>query len=125
MSVVDEYLAGLAPEPKAALETLRSVIVAAFPDVEEVISYGMPGFKYRGKYLGGYSAFKNHLSFFPTAHPIEVHHDKLSDFKLSKGTIEFHLDNPIDPDLIVALVKTRVDDIDNAGAMYSKKLLGF
>jgi uncharacterized protein YdhG (YjbR/CyaY superfamily) len=63
---VDEYLANT-PEPaRAALKHLRDVIRAVVPkETTELISYGIPMFKYNGM-LVGYAAFKKHCSLFPT-----------------------------------------------------------
>ena len=57
---VDEYLAGI-PEPaQSTLKHIRAVIRSVVPaETAEVISYGIPMFKYRGM-LVGYAAFKNH-----------------------------------------------------------------
>ena len=113
MSVIDEYLATIEPDHKVALEKIRDTILTVVPDADEVMSYGMPGFKYRGKYLAGFDSFKNHMSFFPTPHPIEVHKEKFSGYKLSKGTIRFDVNNPLPESLIVELIKTRMATIDS------------
>ena len=42
---IDEYLAGLSPENRAALQKLRRAVLAAAPGAEECISYGMPAFR--------------------------------------------------------------------------------
>ncbi len=112
MTVIDDYLSKIEPEKKLQLERIRSIILHTAPDVKEVISYGMPGFKYHGKYLAGFDSFKDHMSFFPTAHPIEVLKDKLQGYKLSKGTIQFDVENPPAGSLIVELIKVRMADID-------------
>ena len=65
MSAVDDYLAALPPDQRAALEHLRATIRAAAPDATEAISYGMPAFKQDGRGLVGYAAFKAHCSLFP------------------------------------------------------------
>lgn len=111
MSVVDDYLAEVDEPQRAELERIRQIVKRAAPAAEEVISYGMPVFKYHGQYLIGFAAFKNHLSLFPASHPIEVLKDRLSDFKLSKGTIQFTLDHPIPESLIKQLVDIRLTDI--------------
>lgn len=65
VSDVDSYLAGV-PEPaRSTLEKVRQAIRAAVPEAQESISYQMPAFKYRGRFLVSYAAFKNHCSFFP------------------------------------------------------------
>ncbi len=63
---VDEYLAST-PEPaRTTLKHIRAVIRSVVPaETTEVISYGIPMFKFNGM-LVGYAAFKNHCSLFPT-----------------------------------------------------------
>jgi uncharacterized protein YdhG (YjbR/CyaY superfamily) len=113
MSVIDEYLEQLSSAQKEELERVRVIVQQTVPEAEEVISYGMPGFKYNGKYLIGFAAFKNHLSIFPTAGPIEVIKDRLGAFKLSKGTIQFTTDTPIPESLIKELIASRVSSISS------------
>ncbi len=55
---VDEYLQGLPPEQRAALEILRKQIMEAAPGVVEGIGWGVPQFKVNGKYVAGFSASK-------------------------------------------------------------------
>ena len=62
---VEAYLASLTPEQRAALDALRGAIRAAAPDATEGISYSMAAFKYDGKGLVCYAAFKDHYSLFP------------------------------------------------------------
>jgi uncharacterized protein YdhG (YjbR/CyaY superfamily) len=56
---VDEYLAGVPPAMRESLEKLRETIKAAAPEKAEVISYGVPMFKYRGRALVSYGAGKD------------------------------------------------------------------
>jgi len=111
MPVIDDYLRNV-PEPqKEQLQRIRNIVKQAVPTAEEVISYGMPGFTYNKKYLIGFAPFKDHLSVFPTSHPVESLKEKLSAFKLSKGTIQFTIDNPIPESIIKELLNIRVADI--------------
>ena len=111
MTIIDEYLKNMPSPQKAELERVRQIVKKTLPEAEEVISYGMPGFKYKHKYLIGFSAFKDHLSLFPTSHPVEVLKGKLGGYKLSRGTIQFTLDNPVPEDIIKEVVQIRVADI--------------
>lgn len=114
MQAVEKYLTKV-PEPdRAELERVRQAVKAACPDAEEVITYAMPGFKYRGKYLIAYAAFKDHLSVFPGAQAIETLGEKLKGFTISKGTVQFTLDRPLPDQLITQLVQSRMHDIDAA-----------
>lgn len=112
MNAVDEYLNKLSHAEKIALEHIRHIVKTELPEAEEVISYGMPGFKYKGKYLLGYAAFKDHLSFFPTSEPVELLNSKLSEFKLSKGAIQFFTERPIPDDVIIKALKIRINAIN-------------
>jgi uncharacterized protein YdhG (YjbR/CyaY superfamily) len=105
MSVIDDYLGKLTPEQKAELERVRAIAKTIVPDAEEVISYGMPVLKYKGAYLIGFAAFKDHLSLFPGAEPIEVLRKELAGFKISKGTIQFTPDNQL-PKLLIKKIVT-------------------
>jgi hypothetical protein len=66
-SSVEHYLSQLPEEARATLEKLRKTIKAAAPNTTETISYQMPTFKYQGRALVGFAAFKNHCSLFPIA----------------------------------------------------------
>ena len=106
---VENYLAGLPAESRAALERLRQTIRAAAPDATEAISYQMPAFKDHGRSLVAYAAFKDHCSFFPmSSRVIEAYKDELKPFQTGKGTIRFHIDRPLPVALVRKLVKARI-----------------
>jgi uncharacterized protein YdhG (YjbR/CyaY superfamily) len=109
----DEYLAGVDPPRRAALEHIRTLVKAAAPELEEGKSYAMPAFKYRGKGVVGFIAARNHLSLFPfSGQVVEDFRDRLDGFELSKGTIRFSLENPLPDDLVRDIVRRRIADID-------------
>jgi uncharacterized protein YdhG (YjbR/CyaY superfamily) len=105
---IDEYLAPLSDEQRAALEKLRRDIKAVAPRAEECISYQIPAFRLGGRVLVWFGAAKNHCSFYPGAFPIEAHKDELRAYKTSKGTIRFQASNPLPAPLVRKLVKTRI-----------------
>ena len=105
---IDEYLAPLSSEKRAALEKLRSAIKAAAPDADECISYGIPAFRLDGKLLVAFGAATKHCAFYPGAHPVRAHKQELSAYDTSKGTIRFPADRPLPVTLVRRLVKTRV-----------------
>ena len=112
MTVIDTYLKTLSEPEAAELERMRDIVHEIVPDATEVISYGMPGFRYHGKYMLGFNAFKDHLSLFPTGGPVEKFKNKLGDFKLSKGTIQFTVVKPIPDLLLKQIVQERIREID-------------
>lgn len=113
---IDEYLAPLSNEKRAALEKLRKDIKSAAPKAEECISYQVPGLRLGGRLLVSFGAAANHCSFYPGAYPIEAHRDELKAYSTSKGTIRFPADKPLPTTLVRKLVKSRI-------AEYSAKRL--
>ena len=104
---VDQWLARLEPEQRAALEKLRAQILAAAPGADETISYGMPTFVLHG-HLVAFGAFKKHLSFFPMSSSLIAEHAEAAAFATSTGTMQFQPDKPIPAALVKKLVKARI-----------------
>jgi uncharacterized protein YdhG (YjbR/CyaY superfamily) len=46
---VDKYLRGVEEPKRSVLQTLRGTILEIVPEAEQVISYGIPAFRVRGK----------------------------------------------------------------------------
>ena len=113
MSVIDDYLQALSEPNRLELERIRKLVLEMAPDAEEVTTYGLPGFKYKKKYLVAFAAFKDHLGLFPTPGPIAALQDKLHGYKLSKGTIQFTLDNPLPESLLREIIQHRIHTIEN------------
>ena len=108
LQTIDEYLAPLSKEKRAALEKLRKAIKSAAPRAEECISYGIPGFRLNGKLLVSFGAAAKHCAFYPGGHPVKTHQDELKSYDTSKGTIRFPADSPLPATLVRKLVKSRV-----------------
>ena len=105
---IDEYLAPLSNEKRAALEKLRRAIKSTVPEAEECISYQIPAFRLRGRMLVAFGAAANHCAFYPGAYPVKAHKDDLTAYDTSKGTIRFQADNPLPVALVRKLVKARI-----------------
>ncbi len=106
----EDYLATLEPGPRAAIDKLRAVILAAAPEATPVISYGMPGFKdHTGRAVVCYCAFKDHYSLFPMGTSVfEVLGELLEPYRAGKGTIQFQYDERLPITLVKRLVKERL-----------------
>jgi uncharacterized protein YdhG (YjbR/CyaY superfamily) len=112
MSEIDDYLAALPEDQRAALEHVRSIVAQAAPDAEEGKSYGIPAFRYRGKPLIGFHAARQHLSVHPfSPEVIDAVRDRLEGFDLAKGTIRFSPEHPLPDDVIQALVEHRLAEL--------------
>lgn len=113
MTVIDDMLSKVEPSQRTELERIRQLIKRICPDAKEVMTYGMPGFKYKDKYLISFGAFKDHLSIFPGAELIETLKGKLKPYRLSKGTIQFTHDTPIPDALLTEIIELCVSRIDS------------
>lgn len=111
---VDEYLAGV-PEPaRGTLKKIRAAIRSAMPpETTEVISYGIPAFKYKGL-LMWFAAFSGHCSLFPTMSVIRAFKNELKAYEISKGTVRFPVNKPPPATLLKKMVKARVAEVERA-----------
>ena len=110
---VDAILAALSAEQRAVMQRLRATIAAAAPEAEDAISYGAPAFRYHGRPLVAYAAYKAHCSFFPMSPElIERHEAELAAFVTAKGTIQFTPERPLPRDLVERMVRERMAQID-------------
>jgi uncharacterized protein YdhG (YjbR/CyaY superfamily) len=103
----DGFLAALDPQKRAALEKLRKVIRAVAPEAEECISYGIPAFRMRGKFLVGLGAGADHCSFYPGS-ALDNFRADLKGYDTGKGTIRFQPEKPLPTALVRRLVKARI-----------------
>ena len=111
---IDEYLAPLSADKRAALQKLRKTIRAAAPKAEEYISYGLAAFRLDGKPLVAFGASANHCAFYPmSSWTVEAHEAELKAYATSKGTIRFDPAKPLPAALVRKLVKERI--AENAG----------
>ena len=114
MTEIDQYLEKSAtPGQIKDLNKIRKIAKQLAPESEDIIRYGIPTIKYKGKNLIHFAPFKDHMSLFPGSHPIEVLGKKLTKFKLSKGTIQFTEADPIPEELIKEIIQLRINDIND------------
>ncbi|MEA2612094.1 MAG: hypothetical protein QOI52_53, partial [Chloroflexota bacterium] len=90
-ATVEDYLAGLPADRRAAFETLRRAARAGAPEATERIAYGMPALRSHGRqFLVSYAAFKAHYSLFPASDAvIQACGADLAPYLSGKGTIRF------------------------------------
>ena len=105
----DSYIATQPEATRLILEQLRQIIKEIAPEAEESISYQMPAFKLNGM-LVWYAGYKKHVGFYPSSKPIQVFKDELTDYKTSKGAIQFPLNKPLPVELITKIVKFKIDE---------------
>lgn len=106
---VDEYLATFPPATKTLLKKIRATIKAAAPQADEIISYGIAGYKYHG-ILIYFAGFTNHVSIYPAPRSNEIFKEELARYKGGKGTVQFPLDKHLPLYLIKRIVQFRAGE---------------
>jgi uncharacterized protein YdhG (YjbR/CyaY superfamily) len=109
---IDEYLASVPADKRAALQKLRKAIRAAAPSAEEGFSYGLPAFRLNGRPLVCFGAATTHCSFFPMSPAVlNAHARDLEAYETSKGTIRFGPAQPLPATLVRKIVKARMAEM--------------
>ncbi len=105
---IDEYLAAVRDDQRAALAKLRQTIRAAAPQAEECISYQLAAFRLHGRMLVAFGAAAKHCAFFPmNGTAVQTHREALAGYATSKGTIRFTPEKPLPAALVRKIVKER------------------
>lgn len=105
---IDDYIESFPEEIRNLLDQMRTTITKAAPNAEELISYGMPAFKLNGM-LVWFAAHTKHIGFYPRGSGIEEFKQDISNYKSSKGAVQFPFDKPLPLDLITKIVEFRVN----------------
>jgi uncharacterized protein YdhG (YjbR/CyaY superfamily) len=109
ITTMDEYIAQFPKNVRDILEELRKVIHETAPGAEEAMRYGIPTFRFRGN-LVHFAAFKNHIGFYPAPSAINAFTEELSKYKLSKGTVQFPINEPLPFALVREIVRYRLKE---------------
>lgn len=113
MSVITDYIANLSPPEQEVWNQFRDIVYKEVPDVEDAFSYGIPTYRYKGKYMIAFASTKKGLSIYPGAYLSDPLMQAVKPFRSGKGTLAFTLKQPIPKDTLRALVqecKAKVDD---------------
>jgi uncharacterized protein YdhG (YjbR/CyaY superfamily) len=112
---VEDFLATLPDDRRAALQHLRELTQKTCPAAIEGFGYGMPGYKYRGRPLIYFSSFKKHMSIFAVGYEgINRHRPELANYEIRAGTIHFQAEKPLPDRLVKTMISERMADIDAA-----------
>ncbi len=101
---VDGYIAAQPAPPQATLHQLRHLIRTAAPGAQEVISYGMPAYKFHGM-LAYFNAHTRHYGLYVMPPVLQAFKAKLAGYKLAKATIQFPFGTPLPESLITEIIQ--------------------
>lgn len=100
MTVIEDYINQTEISHQKKLNEIYCVIKELTQTAEETLSWGMPTFKLKGN-LVHFADNKHHLGFYPGPTGVEVFKSELTEYKYSKGAIQF----PYNKDLPIELIK--------------------
>jgi len=110
-SSIDEYISEFPAEIQKVLEEIRTLIRDVAPDAVETISYAIPTFDLNGKHLVHFAGYAKHVGLYPAPSGMEVFETELAQYKHSKGSVQFPLDQPLPADLVRRIVEFRVAEV--------------
>jgi len=113
MSEVDDYLASVPGDKRAALDKLRKTIRTIIPKAEECISYKIPAYRLDGSVVAGFRATAKGCSYFPfSGSTLRTLAGDLEDYEQTKGSLHFRPDKPLPATLVRKLIKARIAEIE-------------
>ena len=106
---IDDYLVGVEPQKRAALQKLRSMIWAALPAAEECISYSIPAFRLDGRIVAVFAATKSGCSYFPfSGATLGTMVDQIKRYERTKSSLHFDPANGLPQTLVRKLLRARI-----------------
>jgi uncharacterized protein YdhG (YjbR/CyaY superfamily) len=109
---VDDYIVSQPEAVQRVLKRVRSIIRKAVPAAEEMISYGIPAYKLRGRPVIYFAGWSQHYSLYPSSDRLaSAFKAALAPYQISKGTIRFPLSAPVPMRLIEGIVKFRAHEV--------------
>jgi uncharacterized protein YdhG (YjbR/CyaY superfamily) len=108
-TTIDEYLAGVPPDQRAALQKLRATIRSIVPGAEECISYNLPAFRLDGRIVGGFAATARGCSYYPfSGTTLKTLAREVARYRGTKGALHFPANEPLPKALVRKLIRTRI-----------------
>ena len=88
---------------------IRKSILEIVPDAQEVVSYGMPAFKYQGNVVAGILNNSNYVGYYPfSGSVLSVLKKELRNYTQTKSALHVPLDKGISKSLIKKLIQVRI-----------------
>lgn len=107
---VSSYISAAPKEARPHLKKIRATVTSAVPKAEEKISWGKPYYRYYGM-LGGFDAFKNHVTFEVWTDVLRAEERKFLEekgYKTGKRTFQIRYDQRVPTTIIKKLLQAQV-----------------
>jgi len=125
MSVIDDYLAQTTPENRAVLQHIRELTHEQIGNLEEVMSYGMPGFRYtpKGKIVLGFAVNKHSMSIYPhSGQTLDHMSSDITPYRSALSALQFTPEKQLPDELVREFLQVRLQEIlDGYGGKKSSK----
>lgn len=120
---VDDYIASHPPATQRVLQQVRAAVRRGVPKADEVISYGIAGYRIHGYVAMHFAGWKQHYSFYPAgAKLVAAFKEDLAPYEVNnKGTVRFPLSEPVPTRLIAKIAKFRANEVAEVAAARAKK----
>lgn len=104
----DAYIAAASERFRPVLRHLRDLLRTALPGAEEMVAYGMPGFRIRGSVVAGCAAFSRQAGLYVLGPAISEHAEEIAEagLKATRTGITFPPSTPLPDDLVMRLAQT-------------------
>ena len=110
---VEEYFNAQPEKTRLALIELRKCILDVVPDAIEMFNYNIPAY---ALVKGGkrdqqimIAGYKKHVGLYPHPTVMEKFDNELDEYKKGKGSVQFPLDKTLPTDLIMRMIKYRIE----------------
>lgn len=101
---IDDYISMQSEELWPLLNQIRNTIREALPYAEERISWSMPTY-WNKQNIIHFAAFKKHIGLYPGDKAVDHFSEKLTEYKTSKGAVQFPYSKPLPLELITEIAK--------------------
>lgn len=114
---IDDYINYQPIHAQEKLKQIRNLIHEIVPDVKEKLNYKIPSFNLVGSNKLDHqimmAAYAKFIGFYPFPGTIEAFKEKLKNYKLGKGSIQFPYSVELPTALIKEMILFRAKEIKN------------
>ena len=109
-TTIAEYIAAAPRAGQAPLRRLHAILKEVAPEAEGVIKWGTPFFV-EPRFLFGFSGYKEHLNFAPTAGTMKAFRKELAKHQTTKYFLQVRYDEDLPEALIRKMAKQCVKEL--------------